>query len=338
MSRFNASIVLVVITLCCLQTSGAKRKEIIQKENQYGRKLSQTMVKGKNNLKARKLKRRFNGKAKKQKNEIKMQKAKYNNKRSLKSSNQSQKKRTRKKKKMKKLRMSKKTFGESRGAPIVGDVCQFVDFFGARAMGTGCEDGSKLVITQKSGVRKQFLITGGRTIFGFVDKQGGKFRDCACATERTSSAQCKALSGLSEVSLANSVKNRRRPGMRSILKASSCNWIDLEKVREEGSGCVDGSKFVLSKDRGVRRQYLFVDGRTVLAFVKNGEKFAQCANYTDITADVKCKAMDGVENVELASTCSTSLTSTTPTPTQEGRFSLFSYSCDSCINHLKGKL
>ena len=39
----------------------------------------------------------------------------------------------------------------------------------------------------------------------------------------------------------------------------------------------------------VRRQYLFVDGRTVLAFVTNGEKFAQCPNYTDITADVKCK-------------------------------------------------
>ena len=104
------------------------------------------MVKRKNNFKARKLKRRFKGKAKKQKNsEIKMQKAKDNNKRSLKSSNQSQKKRTRRKKKMKKLRMS----GESRGAPIVGDVCQFVDFFGARVMGTGCDDGSKLVITQK---------------------------------------------------------------------------------------------------------------------------------------------------------------------------------------------
>ena len=108
------------------------------------------MVKHKNNFKAKKLKGRFNGKAKKQKNyEIKMQKSKDNNKRGLKSSNQSQKKRTRKKKKMKRLRMSKKTSGESRGAPIVGDVCQFVDFFGARAMGTGCEDGSKLVITQK---------------------------------------------------------------------------------------------------------------------------------------------------------------------------------------------
>ena len=44
-------------------------------------------------------------------------------------------------------------------------------------------------------------------------------------------------------------------------------------------------------DLKVRRQYLFVDGRTVLAFVTNGEKFAECANYTDITADVKCKVI-----------------------------------------------
>ena len=27
----------------------------------------------------------------------------------------------------------------------------------------------------------------------------------------------------------------------------------MEKVREEGSGCVDGSKFVLTKDRGVSK-------------------------------------------------------------------------------------
>ena len=40
----------------------------------------------------------------------------------------------------------------------------------------------------------------------------------------------------------------------------------------------------------VRRQYLYMEGRSVLAFVKNGEKFADCSNYTDVTADVKCKA------------------------------------------------
>ena len=83
----------------------------------------------------------------------------------------------------------------------------------------------------------------------------------------------------------------------------------------------------------VRRQYLFVDGRAVLAFVTNGEKFAQCANFTDITADVKCKVicwprkqeetdfqvMEGIENVELASECSSSVTTTS----QEGESSPF---------------
>ena len=167
----------------------------------------------------------------------------------------------------------------------------------------------------------------------------------------------QALAGLSEVSLADSRKSTRTSGGRAILKASPCQWIDLEKVREEGNGCVDGSKFVVSKERGVsnqfdlqcrinvnqvnfkydavkvRRQYLFVDGRAVLAFVTNGEKFAQCANFTDITADVKCKVicrprkqeetdfqvMEGVENVELASECSSSVTTTS----QEGESSPF---------------
>ena len=121
----------------------------------------------------------------------------------------------------------------------------------------------------RSGVRKQFLIAGGRTIFGFVSKQGGKFRNCTCATERTGSAQRKvkqvrlrwgltftqALAGLSEVSLASSSKSTRKAGGRAILKASPCQWIDLEKVREEGNGCVDGSKFVVSKERGVSKQF-----------------------------------------------------------------------------------
>ena len=63
----------------------------------------------------------------------------------------------------------------------------------------------------------------------------------------------QALAGLSEVSLADSRKSTRTSGGRAILKASPCQWIDLEKVREEGNGCVDGSKFVVSKERGVKQ-------------------------------------------------------------------------------------
>ena len=57
------------------------------------------------------------------------------------------------------------------------------------------------------------------------------------------------------MSLASSSKSTRKAGGRAILKASPCQWIDLEKVREEGNGCVDGSKFVVSKERGVSKQF-----------------------------------------------------------------------------------
>jgi len=328
MSRLQVSkVILALIILICIQAHNAKRKDVSAKENTQslsGKQLSNGLTRGHDtNSKSRQLKKKLRAKQKKQKlptkgNEKKIDKRKGKDKRKGEASKKLRK--MKKIKKMKKRMLSKKDAARSsRSAPIVGDICQFVDFFGARRTGTGCEDGTKVVITQRSGVRKQLLIAGGRTMFGFVAKQGGKFSNCTCATERTSSAQCKALAGLSEVSLADSSKSTRNAGGRAILKASPCQWIDLEKVREEGNGCVDGSKFVVSKERGVRRQYLFVDGRALLAFVTNGEKFAQCANYTDITGDVKCKVMEGVENVELASECSSSVASTTTT--QEGESS-----------------
>ena len=40
---------------------------------------------------------------------------------------------------------------------------------------------------------------------------------------------------------------------------------------------------------GNRKQFLIVDGKTVYAFVKKGEKFAACSSFSDRTCDVKCK-------------------------------------------------
>ena len=57
------------------------------------------------------------------------------------------------------------------------------------------------------------------------------------------------------MSLASSSKSTKKAEGRAILKASPCQWIDLEKVREDGNGCVDGSKFVVSKERGVSKQF-----------------------------------------------------------------------------------
>ena len=40
------------------------------------------------------------------------------------------------------------------------------------------------------------------------------------------------------------------------------------QVTTEGQNCADGSKFVLKKLRGVRKQFLFVDGKDILGFVR----------------------------------------------------------------------
>ena len=39
----------------------------------------------------------------------------------------------------------------------------------------------------------------------------------------------------------------------------------------------------------MRKQFLFVEGRTVVAFVSQGEKFADCSSFSDVTARVQCK-------------------------------------------------
>ena len=224
MSRLQVSkVILALVILIRIQAHNAKRKDVSTKGNTQslsGEEFSNGLLRGHDsNPKSRQLKKILRLEQGKQKlpakrNTKKIYKTKGKDKRKGKGKNKGKVKgkgkrkgkgkdkrkgKTSKKlgkikkiKKMKKEILSKKADARSnRSAPIVGDICQFVDFFGARRMGTGCEDGSKMVITQRCDVRKQFLIAGGRTIFGFVEKQGGKFRNCACATEKTSSAQCK---------------------------------------------------------------------------------------------------------------------------------------------------
>ena len=49
----------------------------------------------------------------------------------------------------------------------------------------------------------------------------------------------------------------------------------------------------------MRKQYLIKNGQTVLAFIKSGEKFAECSTFTDVTSKVSCKNVEGLENVNL---------------------------------------
>merc|ERR1719510_2243049 len=84
---------------------------------------------------------------------------------------------------------------------LQGEHCQYIDFAEARSSGSGCVDGTKMVIKNKAGNRKQFLIADSRTIYGFVESGGKKFAtDCTSYTDKTCDIQCKAVSGLSSIS------------------------------------------------------------------------------------------------------------------------------------------
>jgi len=186
-----------------------------------------------------------------------------------------------------------------------GDHCDWINLGEARQRGADCADGSKMVIKNKRAVRKQFLLTGGHTVYGFATV-GEKFADCSSLNDITETIACKAVPGLSGVSLANSATaTAERQSGRGFTEGNHCDWVDLKKVTTEGQNCADGSKFVLKKLRGVRKQFLFVDGKDILGFVRSGEKFATCGNYTEITRLVQCKPVAGVASLSLVQTVTT---------------------------------
>ena len=109
---------------------------------------------------------------------------------------------------------------------------------------------------------------------------------------------------LSSISLSSSVKKKFHPRFQPY-KGSNCEWIDLNKVLQDGDGCANGHKFVIKSHEGfmrilwgcksflfcsgIRKQLLFVEGKTILAFVTRGSKFTNCPSFTEVTTLVDCK-------------------------------------------------
>ena len=56
--------------------------------------------------------------------------------------------------------------------------------------------------------------------------------------------------------------------------------------RLEDVTCTNGQKFVLNKAKGVRKQFLVIDGKVFLAFITKGKKFTACSSFLDITSKV----------------------------------------------------
>merc|ERR1712126_82965 len=80
---------------------------------------------------------------------------------------------------------------------------------------------------------------------------------------------------------------------------SPCDFIYVCKLAS--LNCTHGSKFVIKKVRGVRKQFLILGGEAVIAFVENKKKFADCSKWNNITESVKCKQVDGADKIDLAS-------------------------------------
>ena len=46
-----------------------------------------------------------------------------------------------------------------------------------------------------------------------------------------------------------------------------------------------------------------MEGKTILAFVRKGNKFADCSSYTEVTSQVDCKAVANLDSVTLPASC-----------------------------------
>jgi len=108
------------------------------------------------------------------------------------------------------------------------------------------------------------------------------------------------------------MENNFEPALRSItgrlITGNTCEYIKLGSITAN-DGCTNGNKFVIKQVKGVRKQFLILNGEAVLGFVTKGDKFADCTSYTEVTANVDCKVVDGLSDVDLSSSSSSNSSS-----------------------------
>ncbi|XP_023342027.1 uncharacterized protein LOC111711811 [Eurytemora carolleeae] len=80
------------------------------------------------------------------------------------------------------------------------------------------------------------------------------------------------------------VKSKER-----VIKGKGCDYVVISDLETKGSGCVNGSKFVLKTAAGARRQFAILNNKALLLYVNKGTKFTDCTSYIDVTANVTCK-------------------------------------------------
>merc|ERR1719233_719693 len=118
------------------------------------------------------------------------------------------------------------------------------------------------------------------------------------------------------------LQKTRKLQTRKVFKGQHCEYIDLCGLKtKSASGCDSGMKFVVKGSRSngkkVRRQFLNLDDRMIIAFLEQGKKIMDCTNGSnilkDVTNNVNCKAIKGAEKIHLEEKQNT----TVPSPPTE---------------------
>ena len=56
---------------------------------------------------------------------------------------------------------------------------------------------------------------------------------------------------------------------------------------------------MIKQAKGTRKQFLILEGKSIIAFVEQGMKFTDCETYVDISSEVKCKEVLDLDDVDL---------------------------------------
>jgi len=98
-------------------------------------------------------------------------------------------------------------------------------------------------------------------------------------------------------SLTKKAKTSKKSLSRAVTKGVNCDFIDMLALP-----CQDGEKFVFKGSRGppkVRRQFLVLSSRKIVAFLELGKKITNCVTLNNITGQVTCKAIPGAATIDL---------------------------------------
>ena len=202
---------------------------------------------------------------------------------------------------------------------ITGLHCQFINICEIdKKTLSGCENGQKFVFKGstegKVNVRRQFLFLSGKAIVAFLHN-GKKITDCKKKLlDITESVTCKTIPGAINLSVPHqnqySIIQRQRKRttkkmVRKVLTGFHCQFIDICEINKK-SFCTNGQKFVFRGSKKgkkkVRRQFLILSGKKIVAFLENGKKITDCkGKLVDITRSVSCKTIPEAEEISIVS-------------------------------------